>query len=146
VTLTTGVAGKQTVAVPIIKSTDTLLSGILQFDIFVDTVGNVSSGQWQVSGFNSNGSFIQQADGTMICRGTKATSAYPQTVGLPISFVDITYQVGLTFYDQSGTQATKVANIAAKSVGSFNYYMTTSTTGGQWIAQSCDWVAIGRWI
>jgi hypothetical protein len=73
VTLTTGVSGKQNVVIPIIKSADTLLSGILQFDIFVDSAGNVSSNSFLVRGSNSYGEYVKRSDKTMTCRFTSGT-------------------------------------------------------------------------
>jgi hypothetical protein len=66
-TITTGVDGKETVAIPIPGSGDTIISPSLMFNLYIDSTGNVYSDNFIVSGSNSNGSWIKFADGTMEC-------------------------------------------------------------------------------
>lgn len=86
-TLSTGVAGKTTVLVPICNTGDTLLSGNLLFNVYVDALGNVTSDAWTVSGSNSNGTYIKFSDGTMEQWGNFGPAVVGQTIrGLPCAY------------------------------------------------------------
>jgi hypothetical protein len=66
VTFSTGLAGKQSVVVPVIASTSTLTSPkYMLFGLYVDAQGNVSSSEWEVSASNSDGNYTMSYDGTM---------------------------------------------------------------------------------
>lgn len=47
-TITTGVSGKTSISLPILKNGDTITSGQLKFSVYVDSSGNVSSSTWQI--------------------------------------------------------------------------------------------------
>jgi hypothetical protein len=66
--ITTGVSGKTTVLVPICKNGDTLLSGSLLFNIYVDTTGNVTSDAWSILASNARGSYSALSNGEMEAR------------------------------------------------------------------------------
>ena len=84
-------AGASVVYVPIIKSGDTLLSGDLMFDVYVDASGNVTSSAWEIFASNAtNGWYIQNSNGlvsesqyssTQIAINTSFGNAYGHTFG-----------------------------------------------------------------
>ena len=116
-TLSTGVAGKSSVTVPIAASGDTITSTDLLFDVYVDGAGNLSSKAWEISGSNANGSWIKFDDGTMECWYTSPTLrttstpygniwyaspidvwSFPVTfVGLPVTTPIIVTAAGITW-------------------------------------------------
>jgi hypothetical protein len=66
-TISSGLGGSS-IIVPIIKAGDTLLSGNLFFNIYVDGSGNVTSDSFIINASNANGIYEIFSDGTMICR------------------------------------------------------------------------------
>ena len=152
VTFTTGVAGKQTVAVPVNLATDTLTSGILQFDIFVDSVGNVSSSFWTVAGSNSNGSWIKFADGTMEIRVNVATPTFTAlaqavTVNFPVAFIDTAYTPNAVLdHEWSGVAYLFINFAKSVTTSSSNVVMSmVSYPGGTVSANIIYFTAVGRW-
>lgn len=95
VTLTTGVSGKYSVIIPMIPNTDTLLSALLQFDIYVDATGNVSCDHFAISASNALGSYTLYADGSMRCEGAESvlltTSSGPASTYLYYTNTTMTY-------------------------------------------------------
>ncbi len=103
-TITTGVG--DVVYVPIAAFGDTILSGDLLFDIYVDSSGNVISKDWEISGSNANGSYRLNMNGEASQRGTSSQSfATNVAVGamfsgvsgdtpLPRPYVNTLFQVG----------------------------------------------------
>jgi hypothetical protein len=69
ITFSTGSVGKETVVIPIAPAGDTITSNSLLFDLYVDSLGNVSTKGWEISGSNSNGTWIKFVDGTMTVAG-----------------------------------------------------------------------------
>jgi len=57
--------GTSVVYVPIIKSGDTLLSGNLMFDVYVDASGNVTSSAWEIAAYNAYGYYEQRYNGRL---------------------------------------------------------------------------------
>ena len=105
-TIQSGSTPGSTVKVPISAFGNTIASGNLLFDIYVDSNSNVTAKDFQVSGSNSNGSFVQFADRTMECR-VKIDSAGTVTWTFPVPFIDTSYVV------VPGTQELGVGNIVA---------------------------------
>ena len=57
------------VVVPIGAYGNTISSGNLFFNVYVDASGNVTTDAWEISGSNSNGSYEQRSNGNMTCTG-----------------------------------------------------------------------------
>jgi len=72
-TLTIKTASGTVVYVPIIKNGDTLLSGALQFNTYVDASGNVTSDAWEIEGSNSDGDYCLANTGRMFCESVLAS-------------------------------------------------------------------------
>ena len=88
--ITTGVASTETVIIPISPNTDTITSNSLMLNLYIDSTGNVYSEAWQISGSNTNGSWIKFADGTMEAYGwivPNLTIGANTAFGLPVQFV-----------------------------------------------------------
>jgi hypothetical protein len=62
------------VYVPIIKNGDTLLSGNLLFNIYVDSSGNVTSDAWKIAASNSKGAYALSSSGELTCDYTDGAS------------------------------------------------------------------------
>jgi len=147
VTITTGIAGKTTVAVPICKNGDALLSGGLQFDIFVDSVGNVTYGEWEISGSNSNGSYVKFDDGTMICRvalgAVSMASGTTYTWTFPAAFVSTTDLAGgCDGMPQNVAETFLFSRCPAATYARYYQYNAAGTTQN---ILSFSMTAIGRW-
>ena len=136
VTLTTGTGS--TVVVPIPASGDTVYSNPLVFMLYIDPSGNVIDGPWKISGSNSNGSYIQFDDGTMECRGYKATGFTPGLVTLPVPFIDTSYAgCGSSF----AISPTYIVAIGISSVSQF--FLDPASGAGTKYA--CNWFIQGKW-
>jgi hypothetical protein len=143
-TIQSGSIPGSTVKVPISAFGNTIASGNLLFDIYVDSNSNVTAKDFQVSGSNSNGSYVQFADGTMEEWGTSAsyTNGAGVTITLPVPFKDATYIVNQTRVRSGSTNS-------STSAPPFAYVVSTSqftlTSGGTENTPSY-WTAIGRWM
>jgi hypothetical protein len=153
-TLSTGVAGKDAVTIPIAKSTDTIDSGPLLFDVEVDSVGNLASKSWTpLSGHNTNGSWVKFADGTMMIYGLgiQATTSNggPWTTQpffspatsftFPVAFTTLT-QINPTLNPGSGTPWLGYISTANLTGFSIYLYGHAATDNGY-----IQYFAIGRW-
>ena len=160
ITLTTGVSGKKTVVVPLIPSTDTLVSGILTFTVYVDAVGNVSSEAFSVDGSNSNGSYIKFGDGTLVCWGWgfmpwPSGSSISETVTFPYAFIDTNYYVNVSVAGYKTTDPASLADTAGVSNAWASFRILTSATMTVILAYTTavtsghrclySWKSIGRW-
>jgi len=147
-TIQTPAAGAS-VKVPINASGDTILSGDLLFDVYVDGSGNVISGPWQISGSNSNGNYTQFAEGTMIARGLYSytrTATY-QNVSIPLStnFSDANYSSSVKQWSASvGSAAFAYNDTGTNTKSAINVTMWVQT-GSTSCTATLDWIAIGRW-
>ena len=152
VTLTTGLGASVVLTAPASPSPTSMIL------IYVDTLGNVVAGGDIVSsGSNSNGSYIQFADGTMIQSGNAAYSftAAPYsaicTVTFPISFITTSYQVSFTVITYSSSNETWAGASGAggpsKATTKYTSYVTTFmiANGNQTATGTFDWIAIGKW-
>ena len=153
-TLTTGVSGKNTVIVPLIPSSDTLLSGILTFVIYVDADGNVSAEAFQIDGSNPNGSYIKFGDGTLICYKSRTPyTVAPNALGavfsglvngnipFPCSFVGDYPVIHASAY--SDTSNSCCAEVVNSSLSVFTQYFIWYTNVS--VTFTLSWMAIGRW-
>jgi hypothetical protein len=152
-TLSTGVIGKDSVLVPIAKSTDTIDSGPLLFDVEVDAVGNLTSKAWDIDGHNSNGSWVKFADGTLRQRLFTSSSVAISTaygslfIGaiswtFPVTCFSSTPVVTLTAYCASraiwvGGHATGVSSTAVAQ------FLTDVQAGTSTVYQ--EWTCEDRW-
>jgi hypothetical protein len=156
-TLTTGVGGTTSVLVPISASGDTITSGDLIFDVYVDAAGNVISKAWTISGSNAKGSYQKVSDGTMNQRGTMtvttdtldAASAnwsgntagayffngnYP-SFGFPVTFFAVPQIIGQA-------RGYGISRGVGPTVSLINLAFVS---GRNTEAGFIDWVAVGRW-
>jgi len=149
-TLTTNLSARSVVTVPIGASTDTILSGDLLFDIYVDSSGNVISKDWTISGSNANGTYIKYMTGGMeqfnltspFASSTASGSLFFGTVSVtfPTVFIAIpavsstaqSNSLGLVWSGFSST-------ITASGFSLFKIADVNGDTG------YCSWHAIGRW-
>jgi hypothetical protein len=155
-TITTGTGS--CVYVPIAQNGDTLLSPSLLFNIYVDSNGNVTSDDWQISGSNSNGKWLRYADGTLFqqmyakINGTAPAYGFfsdwnPRTVTFPASFIDTTYQWYSKGRGSWGAWMSAELDDNAKTVS----YMTGNVQNSYNSTATCDtssYLAIflwGRW-
>ncbi len=131
-TITTG--SGNSVWVPISATGNTLystsgVSNNLMFNIYVDSSGNVTSDDWQISGSNSYGSFVQFADGTMVCyRNGTFTSG-------------VVYPFPVVFASSPAISFMFVGYITAYSITATSYSETSSGGG----SGNLQWIAEGRW-
>lgn len=152
-TITTGAGGSSTVLVPVSASGDTIASGPLLFDIYVDSSGNVSSKDWTLSGSNANGTYSKFSDGTMDQWGISATvttsNGGPWTtspfyalvsVTLPTSFVNATFNVASSVFLVSATFQF-MGYVQSQSASGFAQYIFNNQS-----AQAAFfWIAKGQW-
>lgn len=135
-TLTTGVSGKTNVVVPISPSGDTISSGYLLFDVYVDSVGNVVSKAWDIVGVNTNGQYSKFAGGAMQCDGkVRGAAAGLNPYPLPAVFANTDYVVTGSVFPTGSYQ---FFTGYASSVSAINVYQVAGGNG-------FDWVATGRW-
>ena len=146
-------AGGTTVIVPLSPTGDMISSGALLFDVYVDSSGNVASKQWQISGSNSNGSWIKFADGTMECWGATeqvtTTTAWggglyfstPVVKSFPAAFVG-TPAMTANVANDVGNYHLSVDLIGVSPTG-WNGIIFSPYLGGSTAA--IFWMAIGRW-
>ena len=152
-TITTG--SGNSVWVPISATGNTLystsgVSNNLMFNIYVDSSGNVTSDDWQISGSNSNGSFVQFADGTMIVMGFQSITTSP-TYG-SVWWYNWTSPSGAMAAGFISPPMVTTSFIAGGSIGgSFVYSLTGSSisvgvfTSNLNEAYIVEYTAIGRW-
>ena len=142
-TITTG--SGNSVWVPISATGNTLystsgVSNNLMFNIYVDSSGNVTSDDWQISGSNSNGRFVQFADGTMLGMGQYTTSGSAVSWTFPVAFISPPFtwaqgytQSGLSFYISVGAPSDTAGNgYAALTVGGAANYPFWGYEIGRW--------------
>jgi hypothetical protein len=125
--------------VPIIKNGDTLLSGSLQFDVYVDASGNVSSESWNIAASNGLGVYEKYADRRMHASGVTAALITSSAIGniyyigagviFPSAFTTVRYPV-INVAWQSGY--IWPGQLISLSVTGFGLYLTgaTSTSTG----------------
>ena len=153
-TLTTFQKNMSTVTIPISPSGDTLTSSNLLFNVFVDSIGNVTSNNWQISGSNSNGSYVKFADGTMICDyydGTnlRTTSSPTGTLfyaevyqSFAASFKVGTVPIVTPAYRSQGAILFGSADISgATNIGTYMFLMSVFITGSGYMG----FIAKGYW-
>jgi hypothetical protein len=100
-TITTG--SGDVVYVPIAAFGDTILSGDLLFDVYVDSSGNVISKDWVISGSNTNGAYDLVMNGLCMEKGVSAVCATDNnSITYPWSPVSIDSILGES-YGSSGT-------------------------------------------
>jgi hypothetical protein len=153
-TIKTTTAGSSTVVIPIGASTDTILSGALLFDIYVDSSGNVTSKDWSISGSNANGNYEYSSDGILTQRGvfpggttsgggpwTTSPFFYLGSVTLPISFLDTSYSLAIIIGEGSSTFQW-VGYLHTKTASTFSNYIFNNQSAP--IAGG-TWTTIGIW-
>lgn len=91
-TLTTGKGSP--VSIPISSSGDSILSGNLVFDIYVDSDGNISSKDWSIRASNSFGQYNLRSDGSLRQFGFVPQASRTFTAG---GSVFVTGPVDITF-------------------------------------------------
>ena len=137
VTLTTGLGTRVVLTVPASPSATSMIS------IYVDTLGNVVAGGDIVSsGSNSNGYYIQFADGTMICRKTYGATANGTTITFPIAFISAPEYVGAGDIPPSSGAYNF---IAAGTITTSNFMVVAHNGIGGSISEPFSFCAIGRW-
>ena len=153
VTFTSGLANTATVKMPVMQAGNILLSGISQFDLYVDAQGNISSSNQPFSGTNSNGSYIQFADGTLKEWGTVSVvvdAALGQwytegvQVNFPSSYLSIATIIGST-KNGSGNQNRTVClgeNYNGRTSSGCIFYVGSASNGDTVIL---NWELTGRW-
>jgi len=96
-TIETGIASTESIIIPITANTDTITSGNLLIDAFVDSAGNIASGSFSITGTNANGRHTRIKDGSMEQMIDYTTGAAGNiTVTFPTSFSSIDYNVQVT--------------------------------------------------
>jgi len=154
-TLTTG--SGSTVVIPIGASTDTILSGDLLFDIYVDSSGNVISKDWTISGSNANGNYEYSSGGNLIQQGFVTPvsvtfsasgnifSTPAQTIVLPVSYFDTSYVIPSDrpistasegFWCGQGSSTSKTVSQYTDII--WSYFSGTRTVG-------IEWYTSGKW-
>lgn len=83
-TITTGLGTDA--LVPITVSTNSITSGALMFDIHIDSVGNITSKYWEISGTGALSSYLQKSTGDMQITRMLALGTSGQTWTFPIPF------------------------------------------------------------
>jgi len=148
-TITTG--SGNSVWVPISATGNTLystsgVSNNLMFNIYVDSSGNVTSDDWQISGSNSNGSFVQFADGTMECRALIPGATYGSTQTFPGAFTARPEGLSLT-PDLNCSACYEFVQPYNVSAYSFQVNSRDSTASGWGLSANfgINYIAIGRW-
>lgn len=151
-TITTGVG--DSVIVPIGASTDTIMSGDLLFDIYIDSSGNVISKDWSVYGSTTTGQYVKRSNGGLDQHGSSVWSMVADvfalyTVTFPVPFIDTTYSftanvvnTGLgggyhSFYNST--------NMTAKSTTQIGQGIFQETAGVATRTGLSDWSVSGRW-
>lgn len=144
-TITTGVG--DSVVVPIAASTDTILSGDLLFDIYIDSSGNVISKAWGIAALNSTGSYILDNYGNLdqFQYNVTVSSGASYTWTFPRKFVDLSY------YSPGGEARSNVVQIILQE--NRPTFFTRTTTQMQFFAVTLagggnipvDMAASGRW-
>lgn len=154
-TLSNGVGS--TILVPISASGDTITSDDLLFEVYVDPLGNLISGSWQITGSNSNGTYEKSNDGSMIQRGLYPVASCTfaaagsiflggmvPTIPFPTSFNSTEYSVADKAYSSSsegiwtGQRGTSLRTVSQYSVYLWAFEGATINVG-------VEWSAVGRW-
>jgi hypothetical protein len=107
-TLTIKTASGAVVYVPIIKNGDTLLSGPLQFDVYVDASGNVSSEYWEVSGSNSLGTYVENSYGRGLLTETVSVTTGSSAIWNNFYEGNASFNLPLTYASLLAVSATAV--------------------------------------
>ena len=133
--------------VPISASGDTITSGPLLFDVYVDADGNVSTKGWEISGSNTNGTYVESSGGSLRQYGTAslATNALV-TINFPRSFTNTSYSFGGIGARTAGVYtvlAIEETNPATKAVGSI--LVATNAYLGGGTPFDYPWQSEGRW-
>ena len=109
------------------------------FDTAQATFGIVDSGS------NSNGSYVKFADGTMECWGRVVSSAYPDTVTFPASFIDTNYRLVVNHLETSIANIVSNESPTVRTVAGTAIWSNVGNTGASHTTGSIEWHAIGRW-
>lgn len=147
VTLTTGTANSTTVVLPIAKSGDTLLSGALFLPIYVDAAGNVTSGDWSVSGSNSNGTWVKYANGIINQYGSDIKNDGLTTVQLftfPVTFAITLDSIEVQQYGGSTSSWALQGSVPTLSTFGVIIYATNGA-GAINASRPFFWSATGEW-
>ena len=135
-TLTLGTGSGTTVVVPIAAAGDTLLSGALLFNVYVDGSGNVTSDFFEVQGGNSSGQWIKSSTGKLDQYSN--TGAFVSTgvssFSFPVAFIGGTVTVTCSNYP-TGSHA--IAEAWAQNLSTLYCYALSGN--------NVEWHAIGRW-
>ena len=133
------------VVVPIGASVNTISSGNLFFNIYVDASGNVTSDAWEISGSNSNGSYEQRSNGEMICRQSVTMAANTDTaITFPIPFISSTYQTtSMGAHGAGWGTSAQWESTVIRTSSSITVIMNTSA--GSPSPVQYDFISIGRW-
>jgi hypothetical protein len=127
------------VKVPIATSGDTITSGDLIFDIYVDDTGNVTSKDWDVSGSNSNGAYKLSSTGDAFERFLLASGVHAQTWTFPFSFVGDLPVISVTPSTATSVMATynnnSLTSVVTRAWGDAGGAVTvdrSATASGRW--------------
>jgi hypothetical protein len=149
ITIQSSKGGTSTVIVPIAASGDTITSGDLLFDIYIDTNGNITNKSFTVSGSNASGSWVKFADGTMECwtisaltasqTGASATGKPGPYYGMfpwvfPVQFIGLHYATGVLVRTNSSAD------------GGEGYVFAESTSGCTLVGYSSEVAMAGFWM
>jgi hypothetical protein len=143
VTFSTGIANKQNVIVPVIDSNSTLTSPkYMYFDLYVDSLGNVTCNSWRVSGHNSKGSFSMFGDGTMDVRFVSVGQmAHATTVEFPMAFIAAPESLQIS----AGAAATNYDFVQWYNVTATSFQLSSHGSGGTTQAKEIRYFAQGSW-
>ena len=140
-TIQSGSTPVSTVKVPISAFGNTIASGNLLFDIYVDSNSNVTAKDFQVSGSNSKGSYIQFDDGTMEEWGNKFASN-GDTLIFPVPFI-ARPSVSFTASNDSSNVLVPGTYSVGVSLCGVNYRFANGTGCNN---VSLEWNVRGRWM
>ena len=143
--------GATSVMIPLSLPGDTISSGNLLFDIYVDSNGNVTSKEWTIAGSNTNGNYIKFADGTMECWGAKSynsvVSRYTNiTLNLPAAYLSV-YNFIATAWLFNDVTVSSVINWCRPTSLNTIYFQETAldAVNLDTSAKIVYWHAIGTW-
>jgi hypothetical protein len=147
-TFTTNKTNTTNVIIPISPFGDTITSGNLLFDIYVDNLGNVTSKYWEISGYNANGTYVKCSNGTMLMRwcvnnmvggGVKTAILMPTTMLLGTNAFAL--DVASVSFSQVPTGSNvNVVNVWLEGNGANLYYLSQSMNNIYWQIL-CRWRA-----
>jgi hypothetical protein len=147
-TISTGVAGKDTVVVPISPLGDVIDSGTLEFVVEVDEDGNVTQvGSWDIAGHNANGSYVKYDSGTMVVTHFDATL---RATGIGIG-LDFSQAPSASFVGDPAVSGgilpqsnwTGVSCIGAWNSGAMHVYLVNSSSAQNFF--NLQMTAVGWW-